>query len=440
MATGSGIAAQFGMVAEAYVNEVQQISGTPSGAFSLIFDGAQTTVSGLATNAAAAAVQSALEALPNIGTGGVVCAGGALPAAITITFSGSLVSKRNVPAVTVQTGITGVTVATNTAGTGYGDPVVVTRFLELADESMKLDIDRIESKALRAGNRATRTDRWAAGRRQAAGDLSFELASKGFGLPLGQCFGVDPVITTPSGATNTRDQTFTVTTSDNFNRSFTGQIGTPDVDGTVQPFTYKGCKVVDWELTMENDGLGMLKMGTDAQDESTVIALASASYASSFELLYFSGGQMTIGGANVDARKVSLKGKMSYATDRFFLRASTTAGGATLKKEPIANDFMEITGELEIEFSGLTHYNRFVTGTTAAVVFAFQGSIIEAGGGATVNPRFGLTVTLPNCRFDGETPDVKGADIVPITLPFKALYDGSTSLFTAVYRSTDTTA
>src|SRR4051812_8332719 len=129
MPTASGISAQFGMAEELYVNEVQQISGTPSAVFSLIFDGAQTTVGGLATNAAAAAVQSALEALPNIGVGGVICAGGALPAAITITFSGPLVSKRNVPAITVQTGITGLTVATNTPGTGYGDPVTVTRFL-----------------------------------------------------------------------------------------------------------------------------------------------------------------------------------------------------------------------------------------------------------------------------------------------------------------------
>ena len=435
--TGSGLSAQFGMVAEVYTNEVQQLSGTPSATFGLNFDGALTTIT-LSTTATAPQIQAALEALPNIGTGGVVCAGGALPAAVTVTFSGALVSKRNVPLLAVQGAVTGLTFATNTPGTGYGDAVTVTRFLEIAVESMKLDIDRIESKALRAGNRATRTDRWAAGRRQAAGDLSFELGSKGFGLPLGQCFGVDPVVTTPSGATSTRDQTFTVTTSDNANRSFTAQIGTPDVDGTVQPFTYKGAKVVDWEITMENDGLGMLKMGTDAQDEATSIALASASYASSFELLYFSGGQMSIGGALVDARKVSLKGKMSYATDRFFLRTSTTAGGATLKKEPIANDFMEITGELEVEFSALTHYNRFVNGTLAQIVFAFQGSIIEAGGGATINPRFGLTITLPNCRFDGETPDVKGPDIVPITLPFKALYDGSTSVFVAVYRSTDT--
>jgi hypothetical protein len=437
MPTGSGVSAQWGMAAEVYTNEVQQISGTPSATFGLTFDGANTTVS-LATNAASAAVQSALEALPNIGVGGVVCSGGALPAAIICTFSGALVAKRNVPILSVQGAVTGLTFATNTPGTGYGDPQTVTRFLEFTEESIQLKIDRIESKALRAGNRAVRTDRWGGGQRQANGDFTFELASKGFGLPLGQCFGIDGIVTTPSGATNTRDQTFNVTTNDNFNRSFTAQLGTPDVDLTVQPFTYKGCKVTDWEISMQNGGLGLLKMSVDAQDEATNIALASASYASAFELLYFSGGQMTIGGANVDVRKITITGKMSYAVDRFFLRAATTAGGPTLKKEPIANDYMEITGEMELEFSGLSIYNRFVNGTLAAVTAAFQGSIIEAGGGATINPRFGLTLTIPNARFDGNTPDIKGMDIVPIIVPFKALYDGSSNVMTAVYRSTDT--
>jgi hypothetical protein len=41
-------------------------------------------------NATAAQVQAAVAALPNVGVGNVVCAGGPLPAAVTITFSGTL--------------------------------------------------------------------------------------------------------------------------------------------------------------------------------------------------------------------------------------------------------------------------------------------------------------------------------------------------------------
>lgn len=74
------------------VNEVQTITitGTPTGGtFRLIYDGEITAA--IAYNAAAAAVQSALEALVSIGTGGVTCGGGALPgSAVTVTFTGKL--------------------------------------------------------------------------------------------------------------------------------------------------------------------------------------------------------------------------------------------------------------------------------------------------------------------------------------------------------------
>jgi hypothetical protein len=93
------------------VNEVQTvtITGTPTGGtFKLMF-GDQVSAS-IAYNAAAAAVQTALAALSNIGTGNVTCGGGALPGtAVTVTFSGTL-AGRNVPMlVVVDAALTGGT-------------------------------------------------------------------------------------------------------------------------------------------------------------------------------------------------------------------------------------------------------------------------------------------------------------------------------------------
>lgn len=442
MPTASGISSQWMMAEEVYTNEVQTLTGTPSAPFSLIFDGAQTPVGGLIAAATAPQVQAALEALPNIGVGGVVCSGGALPAVITCTFSGALVKGRNLPQLIVQTGITGLTPATTVPGTGYGDAVTVTRGLELKDESMKLDIGRNETEGIRAGNRYQRTDRWAPSKRQAAGDLNFEVPSKGFSMLLGQAFGSDAVITTPSGATATRDHTFTP--GDFTQRSFTQQMGTPDTTGTVRPFTYLGNMITDFEFSLGVDSILMAKFGCDAMDESVVIALASVSYAATFEMLYWGGGQATIAGANVDVKDFKFTGENSLNTDRFFNRAATTSGGPTLKKQPIANGFANYTGELNMEFDALTTYQRFVgSGTgipaTAAIVLTCQGSVIEAGGGATINPRFGLTFTFPFCRFDGETPDNKDQDITEFKAPVKMLWDGTTPPFTCVYRTTDTT-
>jgi hypothetical protein len=104
-------------------NEVQRvaITGSPTGGtFRLTFDG-QTTA-GIAYNANAAAVQAALEALPNITPGDVLCTGGTLPGTpVDVEFRGQY-RQTNVPAMTADgTGLTGgssptVTVTTVTAG------------------------------------------------------------------------------------------------------------------------------------------------------------------------------------------------------------------------------------------------------------------------------------------------------------------------------------
>lgn len=73
------------------VNEVQSLSlsGTPTGGtFTVAYEG--STTANIAFNANAAAVQTALTALASIGTNNVVVTGGPLPAAVTITFQGTL--------------------------------------------------------------------------------------------------------------------------------------------------------------------------------------------------------------------------------------------------------------------------------------------------------------------------------------------------------------
>ncbi len=101
-------------------DEVQSLAVTSAsgGTFTLTYAG-QTTAA-IAYNAAASAVQSALEALSNIEVGDVVCAGGALGSApVTITFGGSL-DGLNVAQITATSSLTGggaaVAVTTSTPG------------------------------------------------------------------------------------------------------------------------------------------------------------------------------------------------------------------------------------------------------------------------------------------------------------------------------------
>lgn len=103
-------------------NEQQTITvtGTPTGGnFTLTYDGA--TTANIAFNAAAAAVQAALELLPNIGVGNVLASGGALPGTpVVITFQNAL-GRKNVSQMTAAHTFTGgttptIAVTTTTAG------------------------------------------------------------------------------------------------------------------------------------------------------------------------------------------------------------------------------------------------------------------------------------------------------------------------------------
>ena len=83
------------VVSTAGTNEVQSLSlsGVPTGGnIVLSHEGNVTTA--LPHNAAAAAIQTALNALPSIGAGGVAVTGGPWPAAVAVTFSGPRTQKR----------------------------------------------------------------------------------------------------------------------------------------------------------------------------------------------------------------------------------------------------------------------------------------------------------------------------------------------------------
>jgi hypothetical protein len=209
----------------------------------------------------------------------------------------------------------------------------------------------------------------------------------------------------------------------------TMQIGRPDNTGTVQPFSYLGCKIVAGELSNSVDGYLMFKATVDAADETTSSGLAAVSYPSSDELLNFTGGALTIGGVAVaTVHDISINAAINLKTDRYGIRAST------IKKEPYADDFVLVTGTVTTEFESLTAYNRYVNGTTAAIVGTWTGATALEG---AIFPQ--VVATMPVCRFDGDTPNLAGKSMLTQQLKFKALYDGSQEPLTVDYITLDAT-
>lgn len=123
---GAGKVIPFAGAPSAGTDEVQTLTIDASGGtFKLSYDGEVTgAISWSSTNATLVSnVDTALEALPNIGSGGVAVAVGTMTSGVgtlTITFSGASVSKRAVSTIAVAnnslTGTATLSVAETTPG------------------------------------------------------------------------------------------------------------------------------------------------------------------------------------------------------------------------------------------------------------------------------------------------------------------------------------
>lgn len=312
------------------------------------------------------------------------------------------------------------------AETTYGTPVTVTRFYEYDSESIRLQQGRVNSMALRTGTRVQRSDRFEPYRIGAAGSVVMPVPTKGFGLMLTQMLGTSTI-----GTVTDSNYTQTHTIGSLLGDFFTLQLARPfNPSGTVQAFTYHGCKVTDWSLSCDIDGFLTAEIGIDAEDEDTSTALATASYPTDFRCFSFTGASATFGGSAIELKNFKVSCDNALDTGRRYLRSSS------LKKEPVENGMRTIEWSATADFSDLTQYNRFASatraGALAAIVATFDGPV--AHGGSTL-PR--LEVTIPAARFDAVDVNVSGPEALKQDISGVGLFDGTNSAVTVTYRTTD---
>lgn len=307
----------------------------------------------------------------------------------------------------------------------YGTPVVVDRFYEFRSESLKQDIPRIESQALRSGNRTLRSDRWGAGAKTVGGDTVFEVTNKSMGRLLKHAFG-DIATTQPSVGPDPTVYVHTATPGDLLGDALTVQVGRTDTGGTTRPFTYHGCKIASWSLSATVGEIGLFTPTFVGEDEDTATGLAVASYPASLSLLTFVNATLSLAGSAASVREATVTGDNGLQSGRHRL-------GSQLGLEPLEG-MRSYGGTIDAEFVDLAQYNRFVNGTEAALVLLFEGATISNA------YKYQLKVTC-NVRFDGETPTVSGAEEIRQSLPFKCVASGATA-DTAIkveYQTTDAT-
>lgn len=359
-----------------------------------------------------------------------------------------------------------------------------TLFLPLVDESITMDKERLESDAIIAGRRVIDSDQWNGGPITVGGDVGLELTNRGLGTLFRHMFG-------GKSTSGSDPYTHTFTPGDLSGLSFTTQVGVPGVGGTVHPKTASGCKVASWEIACTAGEIATLGLSIVAQKlqagsrtvtdgattntDATVtsssgaftaadvgksisgtgiptgayivsinsstsveisanatatatgltltigLALASASLPANIKPLKFNHGTASIGGSTVNVKAISLAGDNGLDAERMFIGDENIA-------EPLEADLRTYDGSVDLEFTDLTQFDRFVRGDEVALVLAFTSGADS------------VTITT-NVRYDGAPFDVAGKGIVEQSLPFKCIGDGSDAdAITAVLVNSDSSA
>jgi hypothetical protein len=309
----------------------------------------------------------------------------------------------------------------------YGTFLAPTKFIEFTKESLVLKKTTAQSAGIAAGRLLPLSSRRVVTQRQASGTLELEVTNKGMGVLLQSLMGttVTPV---QQGAGPAYLQTHTL--ADVAGKSLVIQKGVPLTTGTVTDKTFIGCKITSAEFSC---GVGEMLAATfdvDAKDCDEAQTLATASYPS---MSPFHFGQMAVKTgtfgtetARDGIRKASIKIERPQAVDRFY------AGQAGLKKEPISNDQVKITGSVEMDYVDTTLDDLHTSDGATSLVLEFVGPLIAATFFET------FRITLPAVRFDDAPPAVEGFDVIKPTLSFTGLFDG-TNQPKIEYISTDIT-
>lgn len=287
----------------------------------------------------------------------------------------------------------------------FGTSVTPARWLEYSKESLDSKPNRIQGGGFRVGSKVARAARRTTVTTSAGGNVELDVLTKGLGLWWQMLMGGGSS-TLVSGSTY--QQVFTL--ADTL-PSFTLQKGVPRVnaDGsaTVDPITFTGCTVGDFELSGGADLL-KLKATIDAQAVTTATGLAAPSFPTGANLLSFAGATIYGGtltaptttalasGATPIANVTSwaLKVNHNLKSDRYLF------GGGGRKARQVALN-RELTGSLKAEYSDTAFRDAFLADTPLTLVITYAGGALSAGVET-------MQIVVPEIRLEGELPKGEG--------------------------------
>lgn len=318
----------------------------------------------------------------------------------------------------------------------YGTAVTVDRFFQVMKHDIKTAQYRADGEGMRSSGWVERSDQVRVANQGGEVDAEFEWMTTGMGWWLKHLLG-----TTATGAATDSAYPHTGTVGSLYGDMFTYQGNFPlHPAGTDQALTLAGCKIPEFELSIEVDGKLMLKPKIDARSIADGTALASASYVAGGMPFNWVDCSATLGGTALPVGSFSIKVDNNLKTDRFKLQ------GSALKDQPTHKGRRKITVEFDKDFADLTAVWNRVRATVASssmaqLIITFACPDTGATIGAGTQPS--LVITIPKLRLDDidkvgkDGPDGDGIEHKATGV---ARFDGTNSPMTMLYTSSDATA
>jgi Phage tail tube protein len=296
----------------------------------------------------------------------------------------------------------------------YGTFTAATRGFEFNSESLAYRKNVVQSMGLKGTGSANLplSTRRVVTTSDAGGDFEVDLMTQGCGILLAHCMGTFPTLS--AGA-------FAFTLGDPSAKSFSMQVQVPQYDGTLTTKTLTGCKVTQFEIGVDAQGIAKLKTTVDAQALTTGTAASSVTYVTAGVPLHFAGAALKIDDtASTIVKDFTLTVDNSLKVDRYNLSGTGT------KQAPVQSGFRKVTGKFSAEFSGTGILTKFLADTNIKLQLT------------VTNGSSSLDILIPVARLNGDTPQVKGPDAVDVDFEFEVLFDGTNAPLTVTYTTADT--
>lgn len=278
----------------------------------------------------------------------------------------------------------------------YGTPVTPTKFMEILEESMKLEQSRIGVPTLRQVGVFNSV----LSRKSVSGSLRVQGLLTGWEALLKH--GIGSVST--SGSTN---YSHTYTPADAVPTGLTLHVNRDAASlGGSSAFAYHGCHVRRLTLTQEAEQPLIVEAEFIGEDESNV-ALATPTFPTPV-LFDYSQFSATYNALAIAVRRFELSIENALADDRYNL-------GSRLRVGTGRNGPRKISGSMEVEFQNLTYLADFQALTQR-----------ELAANWTIDGTKALQINMPAVQLQGETPTNTGPGPIVANFTFEAFRETAT--------------